>query len=146
MKYLILFIFLFLIYDVAAYSNDSMTHNQNNIACDRLSEYDTQSVALHNSTKCCWVIIGNKIFDVTNISERFDCGQDNSEKYFVSYGANISVNDYFIGQLSAKATAIVTLTIEIPPIPEYTEEKAEKYYQGQDIAYMKKVMKWLGSI
>jgi len=144
MKYLILIIFLLLIYDVAA---STVGSHVNIIDCAHLSEYDANIVSLHDSSQCCWIMINNGVYDVTKISDRFACGEDNTISYSSLHGLHISpLKDFYIGSLSAKATAIVELTIVDIPLHQYSRDETDAFYAQQNIDLMKKVLVWMAKL
>jgi hypothetical protein len=109
--------------------------------------YDIKSVALHNSSDSCWVIINKGVYDVTNISDRFDCGKDNTKLYFSTRPPYIEpMNDYLMGYIESRAYAIVTLTIEEARLPQYSGEQVKEYYSNQNFEFQKKVLGWMASL
>lgn len=67
--------------------------------------YTRDDVALHNNTEDCWLIIDQKVFNVSEAARlhpaMFNCGQDVSENYHKNHGTGIrdKMMKYHIGNL-----------------------------------------------
>lgn len=141
MKIYILAIFLLLIYEAAS---SCALNDSNKINCKQLSFYDEQIVSEHNTSACCWVIIFNGVYDMSDVSDRYTCGTDNTQHFYDLHGSYIiPIKDFFIGTVAARDTGTVTLQIVSPPLPTYDKKGVKEFYLKQNIEFMKKIFTWI---